>query len=322
MSIHPPPPFDDELHSVLPEIRKLLPVTITPAHILALREENLNAATIDEVIAGRPIEHRTYLTPGHNGAPSIALSVFAKTRRTRLRPAIYFIHGGGMFMGDRFSGAPQYLNWVDELDVAVISVEYRLSPENPDPAPHEDCLSGLLWTFRNAEKLGLDSDRIVIAGASAGGGLAAAVALKLRDSHEHQLRGQMLIYPMLDDRNETVSSQQIDGIGVWDRTSNETGWTALLGARRGGKDVNAYSAPGRAVDLARLPPTFIDVGSADVFRDEAVSYARRMWEQGGVAELHVWPGGFHGFDVFVPNAQLSRNAFAARKSWLRRILDG
>jgi len=305
---------------MLPLIHESLPVTITPSHIPSLRENNLGALSIEEVIGRRAIEHTTHIAPGTGGAPSIVLSVFAPAQPTSPRPAIYFVHGGGMFMGDRFSGAPQYLNWVEELDVAVVSGEYRLAPENPDPAPHDDCLAGLLWTFANAEELGIDSKRIVIAGASAGGGLAAGVVLKLRDSHMPLPLGQMLIYPMLDDRNETVSSHQIDGIGVWDRGSNETGWNALLGERRGGAGVDAYSAPGREQNLTGLPPTFIDVGTADLFRDEAVSYARRIWEDGGVAELHAWPGGFHGFDVLVPDAQLSKAAFAARVNWLRRIL--
>jgi hypothetical protein len=135
------------------------------------------------------------------------------------------------------------------------------------------------------------------------------------------LLGQMLFSPMLDDRNDTVSARQMAGRGVWDRTANETGWTALLGDARGGPDVSPYAAPARATDLSNLPPTFIDAGTAETYRDEDVAYATRIWQAGGRAELHVWPGGFHGFDVLVPTAAISRDAKAARIRWLHRLLD-
>ncbi|GGR52067.1 hypothetical protein GCM10010251_81450 [Streptomyces aurantiogriseus] len=131
--------------------------------------------------------------------------------------------------------------------------------------------------------------------------------------------GQMLMCPMLDDRNHTPSAHQMAGLGVWDRTSNETGWSALLGEARGTADVPPYAAPARADDLSGLPPAFIDVGSAETFRDEDVAYASRIWQAGGIAELHVRPGGFHGFDSLVPEAALSVDARAARLRWLRRL---
>jgi acetyl esterase/lipase len=125
---------------------------------------------------------------------------------------------------------------------------------------------------------------------------------------------------MLDDRNESVSSHQIDGVGVWDHHSNDTGWTALLGDRRGTDAVSVYAAPTRATDLSGLPPAFVDCGSAEVFRDEDVAYASALWAAGGRAELHVWPGGFHAFDLLVPNAALSKDLKAARNAWLARLL--
>lgn len=121
----------------------------------------------------------------------------------------------------------------------------------------------------------------------------------------------MLLRPMLDDRNDTVSSIQMAGLGLWDHRSNEFGWTALLGDRRGGAHVEPYAAPARATDLSGLPPTFLDVGSAETFRDETVAYASRIWAHGGRAELHVWPGGFHWFAGFVPQAPVSQAAEAA-----------
>ena len=163
-------------------------------------------------------------------------------------------------------------------------------------------------------------ERLIVGGASAGGGLAAAVALLARDRGGPRLRGQLLLCPMLDDRNDTPSSHQMAGLGIWDRGANEVGWTALLGDARGGPDVSPYAAPARATDLSGLPPAFIDVGSAETFRDEDVAYATRIWQAGGDAELHVWPGGFHGFTGMVPDAALSKAAVAAQLTWLRRLL--
>ena len=160
----------------------------------------------------------------------------------------------------------------------------------------------------------------MLVGGSAGGGLAAAVALLARDRGGPALAGQLLMCPMLDDRNDTPSARQMADLPMWNRKANEVGWTALLGSARGGPDVSPYAAPARAEDLSGLPPTFIDVGSTDTFRDEDVDYAERIWLAGGVAELHVWPGGFHGFGGIAPNAGIPKAAVAARVDWLRRLL--
>jgi acetyl esterase/lipase len=125
---------------------------------------------------------------------------------------------------------------------------------------------------------------------------------------------------MLDDRERTASSIELDGDGVWDRTSNRTGWSALLGARRGGPDVSSYAAPARTADFGGLAPTYIDVGSAETFRDEVVEYATRIWQAGGAAELHVWPGAYHCFEMVAPRAVVARAALAARRAWIARML--
>lgn len=225
-----------------------------------------------------------------------------------------------MIIGDRFTGIDVMLDWVERFDAVCVSVEYRLAPEFPDPYPVEDCYAGLVWTTDHADELGIDAERLLIAGGSAGGGLAAGVALLARDRGGPALFAQCLIYPMIDDRNETISSHQIDGEGVWDRTSNFTGWDALLGDRRGTEDVSIYAAPSRATDLSGLPSAYIDVGTAEVFRDEDVAYASQIWADGGVAELHAWPGGFHGFDMMAPDTALAQAMRASRTAWLARIL--
>jgi acetyl esterase/lipase len=225
-----------------------------------------------------------------------------------------------MIMGTNRVGMPVLLDWVEELGVIVVSVEYRLAPEHPHPAPVEDCYAGLRWTAEHAADLGIDAHRLIIAGTSAGGGLAAAVALLARERGGPGLLGQVLMCPMLDDRHQTPSSRELDGEGIWDQHANRVGWAALLGDAAGGPDVHWSAAPARATDLAGLPPAYIDVGSVETFRDEDVDYASRIWQSGGVADLHVWAGGFHGFDGAAPDAGLSKAARSVRTEWLRRLL--
>ncbi|TQE34595.1 alpha/beta hydrolase [Streptomyces ipomoeae] len=320
-----PPPFDPELAAELDAIGEFLPPTITPDMIPAGRQMNTGpfAPPTNEELAGDglfDVEERA--APGPPGAPEVPLLICRPTGVTGPRPIVYNIHGGGMVAGSHRLGIP--LDWAEELGLVVVSVEYRLAPEHPHPAPVEDCYAGLLWTAEHAKEIGGDPDRIILAGGSAGGsaggGLTAAVALLARDREGPRAIGQLLMCPMLDDRNDTPSAHQMAGLGVWDRTSNETGWSALLGEARGTADVSPYAAPARADDLSRLPPAFIDVGSAETFRDEDVAYASRIWQAGGIAELHVWPGGFHGFDAMVPQAALSQNARTARLQWLHRLL--
>lgn len=313
------PPFDAELHAALEVIAGVISPTLTPDMIPQMRQMPADP-TLDELVAGVGAAHEERTIAGYDGG-EIVLSIYRRPGQATAGPGIYHIHGGGMVIGNRFMGVQAFLPYIQTHGAVVVSVEYRLAPEFPDPVPVEDCYAGLVWTAEHADELGIDLSRLIVGGASAGGGLSAGVTLLARDRRGPQLRASLLIYPMLDDRNETVSSHQIQGIGVWDRTSNFTGWDALLGERRGTDDVSIYAAPGRAEDLSGLPPTFIDVGSAEVFRDEDVAYASRIWAAGGVAELHVWPGGFHGFDGFAPQAQLSMAMIDTRNRWLARMLE-
>lgn len=313
-----PPPFDPELAAALTVLADHIPRELT---LDAMRQ---GAATVlvpdEELSRGGTFEITERLAPGPEGAPEISLLIARPAGTASPTAAIYHIHGGGMIIGSNRMGLPMVLDWAQELRASVVSVEYRLAPETPHPGPVEDCYAGLAWTAAQAGELGIDPGRIVVAGGSAGGGLAAAVTLLARDRGGPRLAAQLLMCPMLDDRNDTTSAWQMVGRGIWDRAMNETGWTALLGAARGGPDVSPYAAPARATDVSGLPPAFIDVGSAETFRDEAVTYASRIWQAGGVAELHVWPGGFHGFTDLAPQAALSRNAGAAQLNWLRRVL--
>ncbi|MGA5899187.1 alpha/beta hydrolase [Streptomyces venetus] len=320
---HVPPPFDPELAAALELIKDVISPGLALDEIAAIREgAGIQLLAEQDLTRGGAFEVEDRQVPGPQGEPDISLLICRPTApaTSGARPLIYHVHGGGMVLGDNRAGVDGPLAWAEELDAVVVSVEYRLAPEHPYPAPIEDVYAGLLWTADHAAELGADPERIVVAGASAGGGLCAALTLLTRDRKGPQPIGQVLLCPMLDDRNDTPSTYQMAGLGVWDRTANETGWTALLGERRGGPDVPAYAAPARAEDLSGLPPAFLDVGSAETFRDEVVAYASRIWQAGGVAELHVWPGGFHGFDGFAPQAALSQSARAAHLGWLRRLL--
>ncbi|GAB3007969.1 alpha/beta hydrolase [Amycolatopsis acidiphila] len=320
--VGPPPPFDPELAAALAELRQRMPASFTADMIPVLRagsrEQRLELA--DLRMDGRfEVEERA--VPGPAGAPDVTLLICRPVAAAAPGGVLYFIHGGGMIMGDhRGRNTGEAATWAAELGLGMVSVDYRLAPENPYPAPVEDCYAGLLWTVGHAAELGFDPGRVVIAGVSAGGGLAAATALLARDRGGPALAGQMLLCPMLDDRNDSVSARQMAGLGIWDQGSNALGWTALLGDARGGPGVSPYAAPARAGDLSGLPPAYLDVGSAETFRDETIDYATRIWRAGGQAELHVWPGGFHGFDGFAPQTSLSQTAKTPRVPWLRRLL--
>ncbi|WP_328875583.1 alpha/beta hydrolase [Streptomyces sp. NBC_00287] len=319
-----PPPFDPELAAALELIKDVLSPSLTLDQLDEVRQgPAIQLLSELDVTMDGFFEAEERTVPGPEGAPEVSLLICRpRAAAAGPRPVVYHVHGGGLVLGNNRAGVDAPLAWARELDAVVVSVEYRLAPEDPYPAQIEDVYAGLVWTAEHARELGADPERIVLAGASAGGGLCAALTLLTRDRKGPRPLGQLLMCPMLDDRNDTPSAHQMAGVGVWDRTANETGWTALLGARRGGPDVPEYAAPARATDLTGLPPAFLDVGSAETFRDEVVTYASRIWQAGGIAELHVWPGGFHGFDGFAPQAALSQTARAAQLEWLRRLLAG
>jgi acetyl esterase/lipase len=317
-----PPPFDAELAAPLHQVLAALPMPLTPELIPDRRRRSLTGRLSDEEIRrGGAFEIEERKVPGPAGAPAITLLICRPTAATGPLPVIYHTHGGGMVAGShRSTELVGELNRAQELQLAVVAVEYRLAPEHPDPAPVEDCYAGLCWLAAHARDLGFDPDRIVLSGNSAGGALSAGLSLLTRDRSGPRPLGQLLQFPMLDDRCDTFSAGQMDRTGLWDGSSNQAGWTALLGEQRGTQDVSCYAAPARAKDLSDLPPAFIEVGSVEALRDEGISYALRIWQAGGQAELHVWSGAFHSFDEWVPEAVVSRAAHDARVAWLRRVL--
>lgn len=310
--------FDPELGLFLSSVSNDLP-RVKPETISTLRQAPYPGKLSDDELAASGVMIREVAIASFDDIVLDA-TIISPRGHSDVGPGIFHIHGGGMIMGDRMVGISQILPWVVEHDAVALTVEYRLAPEYPDPYPLEDCYAGLVWMAKNALEIGVDASRIIIAGASAGGGLAAGTALMARDRQGPELAAQVLICPMLDDRDVTVSTRQFSHQGIWLRESNLTGWDALLGERRGSDDVSIYAAPARAKDLTRLPPTFIDCGSAEVFRDEDVAYASALWQANVPTELHVWAGAFHGFDVIVPYASVSQTASNVRDAWVRRLL--
>jgi acetyl esterase/lipase len=231
-------------------------------------------------------------------------------------PVLYWMHGGGTVIGNRFMDNDRLNEWCRSLSCVCVSVEYRLAPEAPYPAAIDDCDEGLRYIFDHAAELRLDTRRIGLAGRSAGGGLAAALALRRRDRGDDRVAFQYLEYPMLDDRMNTPSSK-LDGLPLWSRESNAFGWRAYLGDRYGTDDVPPDAAPARASELAALPTTFITVGTADCLRDEAIDFAARLCQAGVLAELHVYAGAVHGFDMFADCAVV-RSAARDSADWLAR----
>ena len=204
----------------------------------------------------------------------------------------------------------------------VVSVDYRLAPETRFPGSLEDNYAGLRWLHSNARELGVDRNRIALLGESAGGGHVAALALAARDRGEVPVAMQVMLYPMLDDR--TGSSRAVPpylGTFVWDAAANRFGWSSLLGVAAGADSVPRGAVPARVVNLRGLPPTFIAVGAIDLFVEEDIAYSQRLIQAGVPTEIYVAPGGYHGFDIIVPEAKISKQFIAAWNDALRRGLN-
>ncbi|MGL3805473.1 alpha/beta hydrolase [Paeniglutamicibacter sp. R2-26] len=318
-----PVPFAPEIQPVVDAMAQAEPMTLQT--VLAMRGGMANAFPApDAVIGDRAVESIEGIIPGPAGAPDLEITIL-RPRGLDLStpvPGLYNIHGGGMVVGHRNWETGRLVDLVERLGVVAVNVEYRLAPENPYPAGAEDCYAGFVWMSENAAELGVDPERIVVMGGSAGGAFSAAVALMARDRRGPAMAGQLLLCPMVDNTNTTVSSHQYRSLGTWTREANELAWPLVLGEDLAfSADAPAYAAPARAKDLSGLPPAFIEVGSAELFRDEDVEFASRIWAVGGEAELHVFSGGCHGFDMYAPQSELTRAALATRESWLCRVLD-
>lgn len=281
---------------------------LTDENITAVREQFAALPALPPTEGVDRVDHEV---PGNQG---VKLRVYWPEGVDGALPCVYWIHGGGLVLGTYDGEGPRLEAWCLAHRCTAVSVEYRLAPEYPYPAAINDCLAGLRWVFAHAAEIGVDPARIGVGGASAGAGLAAALALRVRDETDLALTFQLLLYPMLDDRQATRSSQWDEK--VWPPSANTYAWTAYLGDAKGGPDVSPYAAPARATDLSELPPAYVMVGSADGFVDEDVEYAERLRRAGVEVDLHVYAGGFHGFDGAAAGAALANRANADVDAWL------
>jgi acetyl esterase/lipase len=312
--------LDPELRGVMAKLPTDRPLDLTQIPAARVKMKKLVTEMLAAMPAVEGVTGQDQSVPGPQGGPAVRVRVYRPDDQPSKLPALYWIHGGGYVMGDIEQDDRLMKQMVKRIGCVAVSVDYRLAPEHPFPAPVEDCYAGLKWLFTHADELGVEPSRIAIGGPSGGGGLTAGLALLVRDRKEVPVAFQLLIYPMIDDRNVTPASHAITDPRVWNRESNRLGWKAYLGRDGGGVDVSPYAAATRATDLTNLPPTYISVGTLDLFVDENVEYAQRLIQAGVPTELHVYPGAFHGFDLFAPSARVSKQFKADRDSALKRAL--
>jgi acetyl esterase/lipase len=309
-------PFDPELAATV----AMMP-SVEMTDIPAARAQMVETFA---AIYGEPdrsgVQVRDEFVPGPDGAPDIRLRIYTPDRVVA-PAAIYDVHGGGFVVGSIDIFEIENLRLARELGVVVVTVDYRLAPEHPYPAPLEDCYAGLVWTAKNAHDLGIDPDRIAIHGASAGGGLCAGLALLARDRGGPPIAFQYLGVPELDDRLDTPSMQRFVDTPIWNRPNAVVSWDAYLGAgKRGTPDVPIYAAPARATDLTGLPPAYVSVMEFDPLRDEGIAYAQDLMHAGVSVELHAFPGTFHG-SMMVEQAAVTRREKDEALVVLRRALQ-
>lgn len=309
--------IDPELRPVLDEMLRGLPGGVNAIADIGARRAEVDAVLARMEVPDNPnVGKQDRVVPGPDGRPDVPVRVYTPAQANGTTPGILYIHGGGMIFGT-VDGEDSYATDIcDRVGVVVVSVGYRLAPENPYPAQTDDCYAALVWMAENAAELGLDRERLAVYGASAGGGLTIAIALQARDRGGPAVRFMMPIYPMIDDANETVSSREIVDVGVWDRAGNIEAWDWYLG----GEPADQYAAPARAEDLSGLPPAFLDVGTVDLFRDESIAFAQRLMQAGVPVELHVHAGAYHAAEMFARDATLSRRIWGLRFDALRRAL--
>ncbi|SPT53833.1 Lipase 2 [Actinomyces bovis] len=334
----PRPPYDPATQLVLEQldaVGALLPLTSSTFSTLRspapeVRERLMARcpeAQLEEHAVRRPDGSEMVLTVGHPTSKDLTAELEG------CGPLFLSLHSGGRILGCRYNDLAAPLAWAERFGGVVVSPEYRLAPEHPAPAASDDCLLALRWAVQHAEDLGADPGRVIVAGASAGGGLGASLALASRDQSGPKLLGCLLDYPMLDDRTglpgadgvpAPSSARQYPHDGLWPANWNNWAWEQVLPGRRGGEDVGIYDVAGRAADipgaLADLPPLFLTVASAETFRDEVVAFASALWRDGGDCELHVWPGGTHAMEQ-VNTTWLREGLEHARLSWLERLLE-
>lgn len=311
--------IDPELRAPLEQLHEMFPGGLYAIEDLGERrrmDAMLAAETVEAVKAAQTCSTEDVWVPGPVGCADVPVRIYRPGRPRPESPGVFFIHGGGMYLGDLDYEHAAAVKICEELGALVVSTGYRKAPEHPHPAPVDDCYAALRWMGDNASSLDFDPGRLAIFGGSAGGNLALAAALKARDLGGPALCHVMALYPMVDHRNTMPPAHDGTVVGPWDRRANVEAWEWFLA----GQEPDGYAAPLHAEDLSRLPPTFIDVGTADLFRDENLALAQRLLAAGVSTELHVYPGVYHAAEHFAPDAEAARHLWAVRLRALRRAL--
>ncbi|WP_424767558.1 alpha/beta hydrolase [Paenibacillus sp. sgz302251] len=303
---------------VLPELRPLL--ALFPQMNLPDDLQLIRSFPKPEMEKSPHVITNSRIIPGPAGELMVKIYEPADRPGTSL-PALLWIHGGGYVLGHPDSDDALCERFVMEAGCMVVSVDYRLAPEHPYPAAIDDCYAALKWTADSAGELNIDLNRIAIAGASAGGGLTAALSLVARDKGGPAVSFQMPLYPMIDHRNVTPSSHEITASNaIWNRDRNIAGWSMYLGEHAAG-EISPYAAPARAESYAGLPPTYTCVGQLDPFRDETMEYVTRLAQAGVDVEFHLYPGCVHGFEALFPQAEISQLASKSYVDALKKSFE-
>ncbi|MGI8336280.1 alpha/beta hydrolase [Actinomadura scrupuli] len=254
-------------------------------------------------------DHRSSKDVEIEAAGPISVRIHCPAQVKRPSPALLWIHGGGYVFGTAAQEDALCRRFAQELGIVVAAVDYRLAPEHPFPDPLHDCYAALSWLANRPE---IDATRIAVGGASAGGGLAAALALLARDRAGVQAAFQLLTYPMLDDRTAARADLDETDHRMWNNNANRFGWQSYTGLPPGSPDISHLAAPARHNDLSGLPPAWIGVGALDLFHEEDLAYAHRLKAAGVQCEFFVADGAFHGFDYLRPKAGVSQTFQTAR----------
>ncbi|HTR00628.1 MAG TPA: alpha/beta hydrolase [Candidatus Acidoferrum sp.] len=318
-----PLPLDPELAEPLKFFLDLLGGGLDLRDVPAFRARSdaifAGAAAQEPDVAGVSTEDMQIA--GAGGAPAVNVRLYLPTAASKgPRAALLWIHGGGYVLGNLDQSNLMLKQLAADTGIAMLAVDYRLAPEHPYPAALEDCYAALAFLFERAAQLRLDPERIAIGGASAGGGLTAALALLARERGHYRPALQLLFYPMIDDTNVLPVSPERPDTLLWTRANNADAWRCYLGPLAGTGRIPATAAPARATDLRGLPPAFIPVGTLDLFLQEDIAYAQRLLAAGVSTELHVYPGAYHAFDAFAPESKLGRKFAADLREVLQRAL--
>lgn len=301
--------------SILPPV---LTAEYVAGHIAEIQGERLKIADNDPI---QPDKH--WIAPERNNQQAVDLYAFyPQSSEKSALPLIYFMHGGGYTLGNPRQQNGLLKNLAEQNQALVVSVGYTLASTKPHPADLNDALHGLLYLFHHADDYGIHPNKIIVMGESAGAGLAARLALKIRDTEALHLCGQVLIYPMLDYRTGTEQSPYLTdytGEFVWTAERNRLGWSLLRGGQNFSDEELGYFSPTFAQDFRHLPPTFMTVGALDLFVHENIHYAQQLILAGVPTEFHLIVGVYHGFEHILPHSPQTQQYIQLRNQAISKM---